>query len=125
MKKAIAILATLAMALTSAPSASAHAQLQIGFPKPGSVAKIWPTQIWVEFDGDLIQLGGSKVNQLTIKDSAGKIVETKPSVVSGAQLSVETIKPAKSGKVSVMWRVVSEDGHPVSHSYTFFYIPKR
>jgi len=125
MKKVIALVATIAMALGTAPSASAHAQLQSSFPKAGSLVRVWPNRIWVEFDGDLIVLGGSKVNQLSIRDSSGNIVETKPSIVAGARLTTETLKPAKNGKVTVMWRVVSEDGHPVSKSYSFIFIAKK
>jgi len=125
MKKIIAIVATIGMALATAPSAMAHAQLASSFPKAKAIVKIWPTTAWVEFDGNLISLPGSKVDQLTIKDSMGKQVDVKNSSVDGARLSVSLGKIANVGKITMSWRVVSEDGHPVQSSIFFYYLPTK
>lgn len=125
MKKVIAALAIFAMALATAPSAKAHAQVTSTFPKAGSVVHGWPARIWVEFDGNLIVLSGKSVNLFTVKDSTGKNLKVSGAVASGARLSAVVSKPRMSGKVQVTWRVVSEDGHPVSNSYSFTYIPTK
>jgi methionine-rich copper-binding protein CopC len=106
-----------------APKAHAHAQLTSSFPRAGAVIKTWPSQIWVEFDGDLIQIGNSHVNQLFLLDSKGKQITLKNVVVGGARVTASTVSTPTPGKVTIGWRVVSEDGHPVSNSIYFYYIP--
>ena len=125
MKKVIASLAILAMALATAPSALAHAQVSSTLPKAGSVVRSWPERIWVEFDGNLINLAGKNVNLLTVKDASGKNLKLSNVTSSGARLSAISVKPTKFGMVQVSWRVVSEDGHPVSGSYSFLFLPTK
>lgn len=125
MKKSIAAIAIIGMALYSAPSAMAHAQLSSSFPRAGSVVRVWPTKMWVEFDGNLIQLNGKSVNQLVVKDSLGKEIDSKDSNTAGARLTVSTKKIPALGRITVSWRVVSEDGHPVSNSFSFTFIPQK
>jgi len=125
MKKIIAIVATIGMALATAPSAMAHAQLSSSFPKAKAIVKVWPAAVWVEFDGNLISLPGSKVDRLTVKDSVGMQMDVKNSSVNGARLSVSLVKTPSVGKITMSWRVVSEDGHPVQSSIYFYYIPKK
>ncbi len=125
MKKTIAILASIAMALATAPSAMAHAQIASSFPKAKSIVKVWPTNVWVEFDGNLISIPGSSIDRLVVKDSAGKQVDIKDSTVGGARLSVSLKKSAAPGKITMSWRVVSEDGHPVQSSTFFYYLPTK
>ena len=124
MRKSIASLAIFAMALVTAPSANAHAQLSSSFPKPGAVVRVWPEKFWVEFDGNLVTLGSKSVNLLYIKDPVGKSLKITGMSVAGARLSAIAQKPQKSGTYRILWRVVSEDGHPVTNSFTFLYIPK-
>lgn len=125
MKKTIVVMATIAMALGTAPSAFAHAQISSSYPKNGSIVKTWPDRIWAEFDGNLIQIPGKSVNQMVITDSKGKQVALKSLSVGGARLTAFTEKAATSGKITVTNRVVSEDGHPVIRIFTFFYNPKK
>ena len=125
MKKIVAILASIALALATAPTAMAHAQISSSFPKAKSTIKVWPTGVWVEFDGNLISLPGSTIDRLVVKDSAGKQVDIKDSSVGGARLSVSLKKTAAPGKITMSWRVVSEDGHPVQSSTFFYYLPAK
>lgn len=115
----------IAMALVTAPSAFAHAQISSTFPKTGSVVKTWPDRIWVEFDGNLIQIPGKSVNQMVITDSTGKQMALKSFSVGGARLTASTQKVPTPGKITVTNRIVSEDGHPVTRIFTFLYIPKK
>ena len=105
--------------------ANAHAQFTSTFPKSKSVVKVWPSTVWVEFDGNLIDIKGATVNVLTVKDSSGRQVDVKDSAVSGSRLTVSTPRVPKPGVYKVSWRVVSEDGHPVSSGFSFSYIPKK
>jgi methionine-rich copper-binding protein CopC len=123
MKKVLLGLVATLMVLSQAPSAVAHAQLTASSVKPGAIVRSWPKVIWVEFDGNLIQIDGGKVNSLTIKDLKNKQIDLKNSTSGGARISVGLGKAPSAGKVTVAWRVVSEDGHPVQSSFTFVYLP--
>ncbi|MEN9324974.1 MAG: hypothetical protein RL414_728 [Actinomycetota bacterium] len=111
------------MVLTQAPSAVAHAQISSSSVKPGAAIRVWPKSLWVEFDGNLIQFEGSKANTLTVKDLKNKQIDLKNSSVAGARISIALGKAPAPGKVTVAWRVVSEDGHPVTSSFIFLYLP--
>ena len=117
--------AVLIAAMTVNESAYAHAQLVASSPKAKSVVTIWPKTIWVDFDGNLINLGSQQVNQLVVKDSQGKLIPSGKSLISGSKFEISTPKTPKPGKITVSWRVVSGDGHPVSSSLMFYYFPKK
>ena len=51
-------------------------------------------------------------------DAQGDLVEAA-ATVSGAELTVALPEPLGEGTTVVVWRVVSEDGHPISGSLTF------
>ena len=112
--------AVLIAAMTVNESAYAHAQLVASSPKAKSVVTIW-----VDFDGNLINLGSQQVNQLVVKDSQGKLIPLGKSLISGSKFEIATPKTPKPGKITVSWRVVSGDGHPVSSSLMFYYFPKK
>ena len=124
MKKVISAL-TLGVLILGAPNANAHAILTDAFPKPKSVVSALPQKIWVEFDGNLIVLTGKKTNYLLLTDSKGKTIPRLNSYVGGARLTIEIAPNAMIGKVIETWRVVSEDGHPVTGSTYFVINPKN
>jgi methionine-rich copper-binding protein CopC len=105
------------MLLVSATPASAHAQLVSSNPKSKSTVYALPTQVKLMFSDDLIDLEGG--NQIQVTDPKGKRVDTGESVLLGNQLSAGLKKSTILGKYKVTYRVLSEDGHPVSASYTF------
>jgi methionine-rich copper-binding protein CopC len=105
--------------LLSMPSASAHAVLVFSNPAAGANLKIMPSTIEVEFDGNLINLGGAKTNFLVVQDSQGKQIDLKDSKVSGPILTVGVKSDTKTGIYNASWRVVSNDGHPVKGSFQF------
>ena len=101
------------------PGAWAHAQATATFPKNNAVLSTMPTQVWIEFDGNLTVLEGAKVNSLVIEDSKGKQLQETPAVVAGARIIASIIDTTASGKITATYRVVSEDGHPVEGSIVF------
>ena len=101
------------------PDACAHAQATATFPKNNAVLSTMPTQVWIEFDGNLTVLEGAKVNSLVIEDSKGKQLQETPAVVAGARIIASIIDTTASGKITATYRVVSEDGHPVEGSIVF------
>lgn len=105
------------MLLVSATPASAHAQLVSANPKSKSTVYALPTQVKLMFSDDLIDLVGG--NQIQVTDLKGKRVDTGETALLGNQLSAGLKKSTLLGKYKVTYRVLSEDGHPVSASYIF------
>ena len=73
----------------------------------------------MEFDGNLITIADKQTNFLTVKNSKGKELSDGKAFVSGAKISVNIKDRSAIGTIKVSWRVVSEDGHPVSSFLTF------
>jgi methionine-rich copper-binding protein CopC len=110
------------MLLVSATPASAHAQLVSANPKSKSTVYVLPAQVKLMFSDDLIDLEGG--NQIQVTDPKGKRVDNGETVLLGNQLNAGLKKSTLLGKYKVTYRVLSEDGHPVSASY-FFTLSKR
>ena len=110
----------IATSLALIPSwAEAHGQFVSSNPKAGSTLSKIPKLVWVEFDGDLITIADKQTNFLTVKNSKGRELSDGKAFVSGTRVSVNIKDRSASGKIKVSWRVVSEDGHPVSSFLTF------
>ena len=110
----------IATSLALIPSwAEAHGQFVSSNPKTGSTLSKLPKLVWVEFDGNLITIADKQTNFLTVKNSKGRELSDGKAFVSGARVSVNIKDRSAAGKIKVSWRVVSEDGHPVSSSLTF------
>lgn len=105
------------MLLSSGGPASAHAQLVSANPKAKSTVYVLPTQVKLMFSDDLIDLDGG--NQIQVTDPKGKRIDNGASNLLGNQLSIALKKATLLGRYSVTYRVLSEDGHPVSSTYTF------
>ena len=110
----------IAVSLVFATSeAGAHGQFVSSNPKANSTISKLPKLVWVEFDGNLITIADKQTNFLTVKNSKGKELSDGKAFVGGARVSVNVKDRSATGKIRVSWRVVSEDGHPVSSSLTF------
>ena len=119
MKKLVSALLAFGVAISAAPSASAHASYSDSNPKARSVITKLPKLLWVEFDGNLITIADKQTNFLTVKNSKGKELSDGKAFVGGARISVNIKDRSAIGTIKVSWRVVSEDGHPVSSFLTF------
>ena len=106
--------------LILAPSwAEAHGQFVSSNPKTSSTVSKIPKIIWVEFDGDLITIADKQTNFLTVKNSKGRELSDGKAFVDGPRVSVKIKDRSATGTIKVSWRVVSEDGHPVTSFLTF------
>jgi len=123
MKKLLSAALLISLASIQANSAWAHAQLTSSYPLANRVIRTIPTFVWVEFDGNLMTLGDKNPNVITILDSKKKRVDIGSSLLGGARLSTKLKSGLKPGRYQVLYRVVSEDGHPVTGSYFFTYQP--
>ena len=119
MKKLVSALLAFGVAISAAPSASAHASYSDSNPKARSVITKLPKLLWVEFDGNLITIADKQTNFLTVKNSKGKELSDGKAFVGGARISVNLKDRSATGTIKVSWRVISEDGHPVSSFLTF------
>lgn len=114
----MAALAGLCLMLSS-PTSFAHGQIVTSYPLMDSVSSPTPSQVWIEFDGELQLIEGEVVNTLKVTDSTGLVVSSEEAVIEGSKISTQVSDQSVGGVFTVQYRIVSEDGHPVEGSYTF------
>jgi methionine-rich copper-binding protein CopC len=124
MKRIYLVLLAFTLTMTSIETASAHAQLTSSVPTKNQTIKVLPSLVWLEFDGYLLSFGEKQINSLTVTNAKKVRVDIGGPIVGGARISTKLKDGLTSGKYLVSYRVVSEDGHPVSGSYSFTYKPK-
>lgn len=118
-----AIVAILVVASTWAVPAAvhAHADYVSTSPEDGAVLEQSPTEVSVEFDSGLLDAGAAFV--VTAAD--GTVVSIEPAVVGRRSLSVPLPPNLAAGEYQAAFRVVSEDGHTVTDSFTFTVVASR
>ncbi|UMG94774.1 copper resistance protein CopC [Nocardioides sp. TF02-7] len=100
--------------LGSAGPADAHASLVESDPAEGAVLAEAPESIRLTFNETIAGVPDG----VQVFDASGTEVESE-SGVSGPDLEISLEEEVAVGTLVVVWRVVSEDGHPVSGSLTF------
>ena len=94
--------------------AGAHADLVATDPAEGAVLDAPPEQITFEFTETVTRVPDG----VQVFDAGGGPIASSSSA-SGAVLKVSLDQEIGSGTVVIVWRVISEDGHPVSGSLSF------
>ncbi|MGN6442673.1 MAG: copper resistance CopC family protein [Arthrobacter sp.] len=108
-------LATAAFLVLPAAAAQAHDALESSDPADGATVQSVPAKIGLTFDRTPIAINSIvRVEDSTGTDQADGAVEIVDNHVSQA---VKAGAPA--GKYTVVWRVVSSDGHPIEGTFTF------
>ncbi len=98
-----------------APLALAHTELILSTPDDGSRIATVPDEVELTFSEDLLP----ETVVVSVEDSAGMVVRVLELEVDGSDVIV-TWPPGLSGTdYTVNYRVVSQDGHPVSGSLAF------
>jgi len=105
--------------IASPINAFAHGEITQAIPAADSKVIAAPTEVSIEFDGKLQTLGNATVNSVTVTDDQGAVISQPTSTVDGTKISTKLISPDVTGLVSVHYRIVSEDGHPVEGDYSF------
>ena len=114
------ILVLCAVLLISSPtSAFAHGEMVRADPAANSRVISAPAEVSIEFDGKLQVLGNATINIITIKDDKGQIISEPVSTVEGMKITSKITSLEVTGLISVSYRIVSEDGHPVEGEYSF------
>ena len=119
MRKLLVALTVAVLASFSTPVASAHGEIVSTFPEQYSNATPIPTEVWIEFDGDLQTLDGQAINKIDVVDSTGLTVSYGDPIIAGGKISTKLSGQSAPGVFTVNYRIVSEDGHPVEGNYTF------
>jgi methionine-rich copper-binding protein CopC len=119
MRKLCALLSVAFLLSLSAPIALAHGEIVSTFPEQYSNATPIPTQVWIQFDGNLQTLDGQAINTIDVIDSTGLTVSYGDPIIEGGKISTKVSGQSAAGVFTVNYRIVSEDGHPVEGSYTF------
>jgi methionine-rich copper-binding protein CopC len=104
----------LAMVGLAAP-ASAHSQQVGSSPEADAVLSVAPTEVVVEFDSPLVDMGAA----MAVRGEDDQSITTGPPVIGDRLLSVPVDPAAPPGQYTVAYRVVSEDGHTITSTFTF------
>ena len=100
-------------------AAFAHGAMVQATPAADSNVLTAPTEVSIEFDGKLQIIGNTNVNSIEVTDNQGQVISSPTSVVEGNKISTKLQLTDITGLVSVHYRIVSEDGHPVEGDYSF------
>ncbi|MBB5869661.1 copper transport protein [Allocatelliglobosispora scoriae] len=103
-----------AMLLGFAQPAHAHAHLVSTDPAAGDVLQTAPDRVLFTFDEAVRGVPGG----VQVFDSRGALDEARPTA-TGTELEVVLSGELGTGTTVITWRVVSEDGHPISGALTF------
>ena len=119
MRKIIVSLVLGFITLLSMPSSSAHVEIVSSFPEKFTNVNPIPTQVWIEFSGQLQTLDGEAVNSLEVIDSTGIAVNFDDPIIEGAKIMTKISGQSAPGAFTVKYRVVGDDGHVIEGDYTF------
>jgi copper transport protein len=111
----IVFLSVLLCALALPETAWAHARLLRTVPGDRTVLGAPPTQVRVVFDDDVRPASGIKA----IRNGDGSVLAGKPRVVGGRELVIPLRAGLLDGDYTVLWRVLSNDGHTLSGVLAF------
>ena len=113
----VALLGAVALLLTAAGPASAHAQLVETTPVDGTALDAAPGAVTLTFNEAVSPPPGG----VRVFDGAGDRVDTSAPVAAADDPLVvgAALEPLEEGAYVVTWRVVSADGHPLRGAFVF------
>ena len=116
------LLAVAALGLTAAP-AQAHNTLVSSTPSADSVVTEQPGVFAVTTNDAILEAGGSS-NAIQVRGPGAEQLYYGDGcmTVQGATLTTP-VQLGEAGEYTVIWQVVSADGHPISGEYTFTWQP--
>ena len=113
--RCLLILATAAFLMIPAAAAQAHDVLEATDPANGSTVRTVPAKIGLTFDHTPIAIG----SVVRVEDAAGTDQSDGPVTIVDNHVTQAVKTDAPEGKYTVIWRVVSSDGHPIEGTFTF------
>ena len=112
---ATAVLIAVGGLLAAAP-ASAHDELVSSDPAADAAIETLPAQLTLTFSRELAPDPGA--TELSVTDAAGTSLGDGEPSVDGTVVT-QPLAGAASGVVTLLWKVVSSDGHPISGELAF------
>ena len=119
MRKLLTTVLIVALATLSASPTYSHVEIVDSFPTQFSNVNPIPTQVWIEFNGQLQTLEGEAVNSLEVVDSTGIAVNFGDAVIENGKITSKISGQSAPGVFTVKYRVVGDDGHVIEGEYTF------
>jgi len=113
---AVAVLLGLAVMLATPSIALAHDELLGSDPAAGSSVDALPAELRLTFSGVIASDAGASEVQVT--DAAGTSL-TGGEPTTQDNVLTQPLAGEASGTVTVLWKVVSSDGHPISGEFSF------
>jgi len=105
----------LATPIALAPAASAHDAFVGSTPKAGSTLTTAPTSVTVSFEEPPLAAGLAVA--VTAPDTT--LVTSGDPVLTGTDVVSPLVPLTQAGVYTVAWRVVADDGHPVTGTFSF------
>lgn len=118
----IRLLATAAAAflvaagIAVAAPAHAHDELISSDPAAGTTLEAMPAALTLTFSGEISPEPGA--TELAVTDAAGTSLADGEPEIEGTVVTQPLVDDA-SGAITVLWKVVSSDGHPISGELSF------
>lgn len=109
------LLAAALLLLPSAP-AQAHDELLGSNPAAGATLDAAPAKLTLTFSGAIATDAGA--SEVAVTDAAGTSL-TDGDPVAQDNVLTQALSGEASGAVTVLWKVVSSDGHPISGEFSF------
>ncbi len=103
------------LTIAGAGPACAHAVLESTSPAAGSSVGKAPTSVVLTFDEPPI----GRYSAIHVTGPDGRRRDVGSATLSGASVTQKISGELPSGQYVVDWRVVSDDGHPVSGQFTY------
>jgi methionine-rich copper-binding protein CopC len=108
-------LATAAFLMVPAAAAQAHDVLEATDPANGSAVRTVPATVGLTFDHTPIAIG----SVVRVEDATGTDQADGPVAIVDNHVTQAVKSGAPEGTYTVVWRVVSSDGHPIEGTFTF------
>jgi methionine-rich copper-binding protein CopC len=119
MRKLVTLFLVSCLSVLTIPSSSAHVTIVSSFPEQFANVNPIPTEVWIEFSGDLQTLNGEALNSLEVVDSTGIAVNFEDPIINGGRITTKVSGQSAPGVFTVKYRVVGDDGHVIEGEYTF------
>ena len=119
MRKLVTVFVVSLLSVLAIPTSMAHVEIVNSFPERFANVNPIPTQVWIQFSGELQTLDGQALNSLEVIDSTGLSVNFEDPVIDGAKIMTKVSGQSAPGVFTVKYRVVGDDGHVIEGDYTF------
>lgn len=114
-----AVSLAVSLTLASIPPAVAHDGLIGASPEPGATVSSELDQVSLDFSEDFLDLGGmTNAFAIQVAGPDGNYYTVGCVAIEPSRLSIAT-HLGESGTYTVVWQIVSSDGHPTSDRYQF------